>query len=418
MSTVSASSPYVVMREVRGSICKAHREFSGTPTDVTRKAARVCKRMLMQSSCVDSDAITRRAVLLDDLENLMIRCSLADARRPPSLNLKPQGTLLVSTNPDAVKRDTRQPGLFAKLEPRFSFSQPFSVWLPFSEDELASYRMKTSTPFIERKVFSYLQPSADHETIYRQRNDALVEKADVFFLQVGGFPEVDCTFSEEALASDPRLIEELLLKKNFDGVFVGEGHGQTSPIRFLIDNLENFKKAGVTTLFTEYFTHDTMQRHLDAYMSSPSDEMHPVLKAVVETFDKFRDRKYNVANLLKKAKALGIRIVAADTSDANAPGDKNTKMGIKAMNYAAYQIIERERGAGKFVAWIGQNYGTTVQVAGSTIPGLADLFQCPFLIFQDSDSGKPVETGIRSCQLDADVVGRIIHLIKRTKVKR
>lgn len=205
---------------------------------------------------------------------------------------------------------------------------------------------------------------------------------------------VECTVRKDVLSSDVGILRDIYVRQKFNGLCVGERHGQKSSKQFLIDNFEALSGLGVKILFTEFFNYDTMQPYLDDYFASESDEMHPLLEAVLTDADDTYGftAPYSYRELVRAAKAAGIRIVGIDTSLSYDLGNfENTLEGderIKAMNSVAQKIIryEASRSGGKYIVHLGGAHGPTLEAdSGYAVPGLADLLQCPFIMVQDDE---------------------------------
>lgn len=186
--------------------------------------------------------------------------------------------------------------------------------------------------------------------------------------------------------------------EKFQGVCIGENHFHVQPKRFLFENLELLRDLGVKTLFMEHFDYDAHQPLLDAYFDNPDAELSPLLLAL----EKGRSSRYQCSitypEILRKAKACGIRIVGIDTNVARnvtctRAYQEDPLERVRAMNFVAKAIIEREKGDGKYLAYMGAGHAGTQTLYRkdkplevlSTSPGLADLLQCPFISISDSE---------------------------------
>lgn len=238
---------------------------------------------------------------------------------------------------------------------------------------------------------------------------ALLEEATSYFTRLPTIPEpVPCEMSPTSLRSDTALFEEIFNKQGFDGVCVGEHHRARNPKKFIIDNLSDLKRMGVTTLFMEHLCYDAMQPLLDAYFASPSDEMPTLLKCYLHEFDLCQGlprEGYSFSKLVHSAKAAGIRVVGLDTiscksfkyvdpSDPSAPYDPSR---LIALNYVAKDIIAHEKGAGKYIALIGSDHGANMPAQKGVlkvVPGIANLSRCPFVVVDDLLWNDPPSTEV------------------------
>lgn len=186
--------------------------------------------------------------------------------------------------------------------------------------------------------------------------------------------------------------------RRFQGVCTGEYHRDSCPKRFLIDNMETLRDLGVKTVFMENFLYDAHQPLLDHYFETPEAEVPILLKACLEDNPYEFESPYTLVDVLKAAKRCGIRIVGIDTSVANEVGTSDDGKPdpmerVKAMNYVAKRIIEKEKGDGKYLAYMGIAHAATIIQYDDDVPsrvafqstGMADLLQCPLLFFKDTE---------------------------------
>lgn len=231
-------------------------------------------------------------------------------------------------------------------------------------------------------------------TVKKALLTALLEEADREFRSFASPPPpIDFTPSEEALSSDVQLLEDVFKTQDFEGLCLGENHQQQLSKKFILDNLTNFKNQGVTTLFMEHFMHDTMQPYLDAYFASPSAPMSPILEAYIEDVDRrmISRAPYTLMSIVRSAKEAGIRIVGIDSSIAAGAGfdpisGTSGPVRWKAMNYTAQQVIQKEKGSGKYVALFGNSHGSNMHTNSEVVPGLANLLKVPFFCLEDSSN--------------------------------
>ncbi len=223
----------------------------------------------------------------------------------------------------------------------------------------------------------------------------LIAEAEAYFDSI--IPPEPAAFPirEEALASDRLILDEIYNRLGFEGACLGEWHSDKSARKFLFDNLELLKEFGVTTVFLESCFYDTLQPYLDQYFESSSLDM----PLIVDAYLNDHESPAFFADFVRKAKRLNIRVVGIDTSLAFEieNGDTREEAGerIMTMNFVAKKIIDHEKGRGKYIALMGGAHAPTMLVkkgkmnlAGDVaIPGLADLLQCPYIGFCDTDDG-------------------------------
>lgn len=244
----------------------------------------------------------------------------------------------------------------------------------------------------------------------------LVETAERHYRKIGTPRPVACDLSKVAHRSDREILEEIYLKKRFKGLFVGESHRHVSPKKFIFDNLEALRQLGVTTLFMEHFNYDTMQSYLDDYFNSESEEMHPVLAMNLSRYDQAYGliSPYTYTDVVRQAKKAGIRIVGIDTSLAYDLKDEDRR--LKGMNYEAQKIIRHEQGSGKYVVLLGAAHSTNVDWQSKfTIPGIADMLQCPKIMVDDSDDGGTLSFGPTHVAFGDKILQDVHLLLERPK---
>lgn len=191
------------------------------------------------------------------------------------------------------------------------------------------------------------------------------------------------------------VIETLL--KNRAGICIGESsHSDITPKKFLIENMQKFKQEGVTTLFLEHVFYDSTQKWMDEYLKSPPGTPMPLyLERYLSDLDYGQNnlsKENTFINVVKAAKMAGIRVVGTDTVVSYLSGahDKegivDEEARVKGMNVTAAQIIEREKGKGKFIAFMGGAHVGSMH----GIPGVANLLHCPSMLIEDNN--QPAES--------------------------
>ncbi|MEO8491127.1 membrane-targeted effector domain-containing toxin [Pseudomonas sp.] len=168
--------------------------------------------------------------------------------------------------------------------------------------------------------------------------------------------------------ASPTEVINTVYKKSH-GLIIGEDHSQSAGIRFLIDNASDFKKNGVTTLYSEGFEH-SLQPDLDRFFET--GEFSPALKRNLILIDHAHSGHgaYTNRELLLTMRKHGIRVKAIDV-----PSVEPIPTRLKNMNYYASKVIERDQAVNpqeKWVARVGNahvfNYDGT-----PTIRGLSQL---------------------------------------------
>ncbi|MBL7480160.1 membrane-targeted effector domain-containing toxin [Legionella bononiensis] len=193
------------------------------------------------------------------------------------------------------------------------------------------------------------------------------------------------------------IIAELL--KNNDGLCIGEIHKSLASKKFLIDNMAELKKQGVTTLFLEHLFSDTQTSLLNEYLDPLCTEMPLLLSLHLDHLDKGHglrnivdDNPYSFKGLIMSAKKHGMRIIPIDTSisyerDKNQidSQDEHTPRCVM-MNYIAAQQFSKFKMQSphcKYVFFVGSAH---INAVTSTIPGIGEITGCPTIVVEDGTS--------------------------------
>jgi hypothetical protein len=227
-------------------------------------------------------------------------------------------------------------------------------------------------------------------------------------------------------ASESEILESALTK--FDGCVIGEYHGDPVPRSFIYDNLAKMKQNGVDTLFIEHLKYE-MQGALDDYFESPPGTKLPeslalqlaiIEKASISHAQRggFQGPRIPIQEIICRAKSLGIRVVGIDTSLARAV---NTSFlphhRIRTMNYHAEQIMQHEKGSGKFVAWVGASHGSNYHNKEGVIPGIAELLRCPALHIHQAETSS-IQMNVTPSNSNNPFVHALIHKTHRPSHKK
>ncbi len=243
-----------------------------------------------------------------------------------------------------------------------------------------------------------------------QDTSTLKQEANTFFKNL--IPK-NLELNIPPVASPNQLIEEILIKQNFPGLFIGERHELYQAKEFLINNMMALKDAGVKTLFMEHLCYDIIQQDLDDYKSSKSTEMPVILEAYLDSMDvgcgggigfQLRERDFGYKAVVKAAIQAGIRVVGIDT-DASYRAGYHSGWGsqgvvrIECMNYQANKIISQEFCDQKFVALVGNTHVSTTHKT----PGLSEIMGYPNIVILDSkDESLSIEYGVKDLLPQAD----------------
>lgn len=232
----------------------------------------------------------------------------------------------------------------------------------------------------EKRIF----PSEDYQEVDTQ----ILLKETRRVLKTIKNNEAQITIQKRNSGTDSQMISTAL--KNNNGIIIGERHHDRVPKEFIMNNLDRFKQEGVETLFLEHLFYDTMQTRLDNYFTLENNSLPPLLETYLlyldDGFASSRPNYYSSPSdriepgfkeLVVAAKKAGIRVVGIDTESSYELGTGGSR--IEGMNYTAYEIMQKEKGSGKFIALVGSAHTSTFK----GVPGLRELMGCPSLIIEE-----------------------------------
>ena len=202
------------------------------------------------------------------------------------------------------------------------------------------------------------------------------------------------------------------------GLIVGEEHGHLSPKEILIEQMQCLYDQGVRTLFLEFCSYDTLQEALDNFY---------VTKKPSEFIKKFLENGYggsvkkgglileyvNYYTLVHAAVLAGIRPVGLELSSTQILGWKSFegsqgKDRHIGMNVPAKQIIEREQGEGKYIAFVGAAHASYAE----NIAGLSELCGVPAMVISDKEE----ETDPQKYEKNQEHLGFDVKLPENSKL--
>ncbi|WP_175924610.1 membrane-targeted effector domain-containing toxin [Burkholderia latens] len=181
-------------------------------------------------------------------------------------------------------------------------------------------------------------------------------------------------------ATDQQILETLF--KNKDGIVFGEVHDRTDTVRALIENIEEFKRLGVTVLYIEGFLADFSGAELESYFSRPGASMPAHTKqwadflSIGEGLDP--NGPYTKRELIRLAHANNIEVRPLDCVGSyfgpffRFLNYQFCRTRLTMMNYFGAATIVQHRwtkGGGKWIALTGASH---INVKYE-IPGLAEL---------------------------------------------
>jgi hypothetical protein len=206
-------------------------------------------------------------------------------------------------------------------------------------------------------------------------NDFLDEAEDYIALY-GPFPPV--AINHLPLNNPKQALEQFL--RYFDGICFGESHASKKSKKFIIDHLDFMQKQGVDTLFLEgAYTYE--QPGYDLYLEE--GQLDPQIQNRWTQIDSRWNLfyPYSYRGLIDEAIKRGMRVVGYETN-ADALEGVFKKRFIH-MNYAAFRVIQKEKGAGKWAALMGNAHFNTPH---DDMPGIPALTKTPSISLRDSSS--------------------------------
>ncbi|WP_338494735.1 membrane-targeted effector domain-containing toxin [Pseudomonas trivialis] len=177
------------------------------------------------------------------------------------------------------------------------------------------------------------------------------------------------------------LIKSTLSRPDINGWVIGENHEQVASLDFLINNMERFKEAGVTTLYLEnaYFLERSPTLAGTAYTA---DDAKYLSQRYPE--DKYADSVLSMADVLKAAHKHGIKVIGLEHAEltghmseyqnfVNSEGFYIDR--LEEFNYFATKIIENTPKGEKWVTLVGNAHMNNYvdPYTGGAVPGIAEL---------------------------------------------
>jgi hypothetical protein len=219
------------------------------------------------------------------------------------------------------------------------------------------------------------------EKIHEFSKDNLLRTAKSELVKIGKTEAIGMEL--KSTDSCLEIIEQML--NNHEGVCIGEAHDGTVN-SYLTTNFKNLERLQVKTLFLEG-VYPELQEDLDAYWKNGSES---ILEQYILKFRKLigftiPEKENQHLEFIRKAREANIRVVGIEP---NAVSDCNdgTERSI-ALHYAASQIINQEKGTGKYLVRLGAAHLTSLY--DGAIPGIAELCNLPSIeIYKNEESLK------------------------------
>ncbi|WP_411565717.1 membrane-targeted effector domain-containing toxin [Pseudomonas orientalis] len=172
-------------------------------------------------------------------------------------------------------------------------------------------------------------------------------------------------------------IQNILSQPDVRGLVVGELHNEPAAFQLLIDQMDNFAKNGVTTIYLEgapFF--QGSPRVSDAALlpsDAPSLGLHP--------YDAAYTGGPTMLDIISEADKRGIKVVGLEHQELtwhmdngagnlrNMRSDQWEQNRLQELNYYGAEIIKRTPPGEKFVALVGKAHMNTF----NNVPGVAEL---------------------------------------------
>ena len=310
------------------------------------------------------------------------------------------------------------------LTPNRSAHSIEAVHTPYSEFDIPEEHKETlygilkNHPNILKGDRDFMDVTSDLSIAHRSFKDMRVKllgAAKAHFATHPAKPRVTRPHMPENTA--PQAIVKRL-HEHSQGIILGESHAHQSGKKLLIDNMAEFAKNDVKTLYLEHLQTDMHQHLLDDYFSTGKMPLR------LDDFLKNQDlghridpsSRYTVSQLVREARRHGIEIRALDcASSYNEKGTPSPTPWLtryEMFSYFALQVIRANQartGGHKWIALTGNTHANTFQ----GIPGLAELEGGIGLRVSDTAPG--TSQGLRQAVgevVPPTMVGRDYHFLK------
>ncbi|WP_166360085.1 membrane-targeted effector domain-containing toxin [Pseudomonas akapageensis] len=221
----------------------------------------------------------------------------------------------------------------------------------------------------------------------------LSQDARAFFARRPPLPSRDVTVPEAGAPAQRAFIQ---MFDEHAGVVIGESHQAIASKRWLVENFKPLYAKGVRTLYLEHLLSDLHQADLNIFSSSGrmSNNLQRYLRALDRGHRTDPSGTYNYLELVRKARAQGIRVQALDCAASYRLDGLNEPGGTlrqQVMNYHADRVMSASQAArpnDKWIALVGDSHVNRYK----GVAGLAELRDVPGLRIVDAGPGQ--ETGI------------------------
>ncbi|WP_213938426.1 membrane-targeted effector domain-containing toxin [Pseudomonas sp. dw_612] len=188
-------------------------------------------------------------------------------------------------------------------------------------------------------------------------------------------------------ASVPEFLEKVF-NSEAAGLVVGESPDRIASSRFLIENMPEFKRLGVSDLFLPRLLNDFNQADLDAFFFSKTGDMPSDLENYLTTISADQQSPFTYLDVVKQARAHGIHVQATDCAASYANSTlKLVSVDEQRMNnYLTSRFIYADEGlrAGKWVVLTAPEGTNTFR----NIAGLSEQHQAVGLRIEEVGPGQ------------------------------
>ncbi|MEV7175321.1 hypothetical protein [Kitasatospora sp. NPDC093679] len=180
----------------------------------------------------------------------------------------------------------------------------------------------------------------------------------------------------------------------FDGIVLGEKHSASPSWRFLSENMQGLKAAGVDRIYVESLRDDAFQQHLSDFQR-PGGTMSPNLEKMLRTYDRNLTSPpgHGLYETVVRAKEEGVTIHAVDGYPARRPhefGPQALEERARLLNSYMNHAITEGGGTGKYVLVTGKAHvHEHANSNGHRIPGVAEMLGAPSVRLTDGGSPNP-----------------------------
>jgi hypothetical protein len=196
-----------------------------------------------------------------------------------------------------------------------------------------------------------------------------------------------------------------------EGLVIGEKHEDFTPKQILSRQMKNLYAQGVRTLFLEHCCFDTLQVELDRFYiaKTPTAFLEEFLRNGCGS----AVGSVNYYDLVRAAVLAGIRPIGIEISSTQLLGyrEMGGSDGIErsiGMNVLAKQIIDQEKGKGKYIALVGSGHASYC----NGIAGLSELCGIPNMMISDKEK----ETDLPTYEKNLEYLGRDMNIAANVKM--